>query len=53
MAYAYDDDPLAELESTQAALRRNIEASEELIARSEELLGRYRSEEAQGPAEQA
>lgn len=40
-------DPLVELESTQAALRKNIEASNELIARSEELLDRHREEQIQ------
>ena len=53
MAYDNEEDPLAELQRTQAALRRNIEASEELIARSEELLGRHRAGEAQGTQEQA
>ena len=53
MSYENRDDPLAELENTQAALRKNIEASEELIARSEELLGRHRMEQTQGPAGQA
>ncbi len=42
-----ESDPLGELESTQAALRENIEASKELIARSEELLDRHREEQAQ------
>lgn len=42
-----ESDPLGELESTQAALRRNIEASKELIARSEELLDRHREEQIQ------
>ena len=41
------DDTLAELESTQAALRKNIEDSKELIARSEELLDRHRAEQEQ------
>ena len=40
-----ENDPLAELESTQAALRKNIEDRKELIARSEELLDRHREEE--------
>ena len=53
MAYDDEEDPLAEHESDQAALRRNIEASEELIARSDELLGRHRAEQMQRPAEQA
>ncbi len=38
-------DPLVELERTQAALRKNIEDSKELIARSEELLDRHREEQ--------
>ena len=38
------DETLNELERTQAELRKNIEASKELIARSDELLDRYRSE---------
>jgi hypothetical protein len=42
-----NQDPLAELESTQAALRENIEASKELIARSEKLLDRHRAEQEQ------
>ena len=53
MAYDDEEDPLAELEHNQASLRRNIEASEELIARSDELLGRFRTGQAQGHAEQA
>ena len=53
MAYDHEEDPLAELQKTQASLRRNIEASEELIARSEELLGRHRAGQAQGTQEQA
>jgi hypothetical protein len=40
-------DPLVELEKTQAALRKNIEDSKELIARSEELLDRHREEQIQ------
>ncbi len=42
-----ESDPLGELESTQADLRRNIDASKELIARSEELLDRHREEQIQ------
>ena len=38
------EDTLSELESTQAALRQNIEDSKELIARSERLLERHRAE---------
>jgi hypothetical protein len=53
MSHENEDDPLAELENHQAALRRNIEASEDLIARSEELLGRHRMEQTQRPAGQA
>ncbi len=40
-----ESDPLRELESTQAALRKNIEDSKDLIARSEELLDRHREEQ--------
>lgn len=36
------NETLAELESNQAELRKNIEASKELIARSDKLLERYR-----------
>lgn len=35
---------LAELESNQAELRKNIETSKALIAKSDELLERYRAE---------
>lgn len=38
-------DTLAELESNQAELRKNIEASKELIARSDKLLERYRDDQ--------
>jgi septal ring factor EnvC (AmiA/AmiB activator) len=34
---------LAELESNQAELRKNIETSKELIAKSDRLLDRYRA----------
>lgn len=44
-------DTLAELESTQAALRQNIEDSKELIARSKELLDRHRAEQTQNNSE--
>jgi uncharacterized coiled-coil protein SlyX len=44
MSRERENDPLAELESTQAALRKNIEDSNELIAKSEELLDRHREE---------
>lgn len=47
MSRERSQDPLAELESTQASLRDNIEASKELIARSEELLDRHRAEQEQ------
>ena len=40
-----DDETLAKLESNQLELRENIRASEELIARSDELLERYRAEQ--------
>ena len=46
------DETLAELESTQAALRENIEASKELIARSAELLDRHRAEQARTKPDQ-
>ncbi len=36
------DQTLSELESNQAELRKNIEASNKLIAKSDELLERYR-----------
>ncbi len=38
------EEALAELESNQAELRKNIEKSNELIARSDKLLDRYREE---------
>ena len=44
------EDTLSELESTQAALRKNIEDSKELIARSEKLLDRHRAEQMQPDA---
>ena len=47
------NDVLSELESTQAALRENIEASKDLIARSEELLDRHRAEHAQMKQDQS
>ena len=47
------DETLAVLESTQAALRKNIEDSKELIAKSEKLLDRHRAEQAQVPSGQA
>jgi hypothetical protein len=47
MSRERQDDTLAELESTQTALRKNIEDSKELIARSEELLDRHRAERTQ------
>jgi phage shock protein A len=40
------NDTLAELEDTQAALRQNIEDSKDLIAKSEQLLERHRTEQA-------
>jgi hypothetical protein len=46
------DRTLTELEDNQNALRKNIEASKELIARSGELIGRYRAErDASRPAD--
>ena len=45
------EDSLAKLERTQAALRKNIEDSNELIARSEELLERHRAEQTQNDSE--
>ena len=38
------EETLAELESNQAELRRNIEVSRELIERSDRLIHRYRSD---------
>ena len=38
------DETLRQLETNQAELRKNIEASKKLIAKSDELLERYRAE---------
>lgn len=38
------DETLRQLETNQAELRKNIEASKALIAKSDELLDRYRAE---------
>ena len=45
MPHKSKDHTLAELESSQAELRKNIEVSETLIARSGALLDRYRAEQ--------
>ena len=42
------EDALAELESNQAELRKNIEMSKDLIAKSDQLLERYRAEQEEG-----
>jgi len=42
------DRTLAELQDNQEELRKNIEASKELIARSDTLIRRYRAETDQG-----
>ena len=52
MSRKQNDETLAELESTQAALRENIEASKELIARSAELLDRHRAAQARPKPDQ-
>ena len=52
MSRKENDDTLAKLESTQAALRENIEASKELIARSDKLLDRHRAELARNVPDQ-
>jgi hypothetical protein len=44
MTKSRKDRTLAELEDNQAELRKNIEASNELIARSDALIGRFRHE---------
>ena len=50
MSREQTEDPFAELECNQAALRKNIEISEELIARSDRLIERHRAEQVEGPA---
>lgn len=47
-----NEERLAKLESTQAELRENIEASKELIARSDKLLDRHRADLARDAPDQ-
>lgn len=45
------DETLRQLETNQAELRKNIEASKALIAKSDELIGRYRAEHQESGAD--
>lgn len=44
------DETLTQLEANQAELRKNIEDSNALIAKSDELLDRYRAEHGESDA---
>jgi len=48
MAHEPKQRTLTELEQNQEELRKNIEASKELIARSDTLIKRYRAEQSEG-----